>query len=168
MKIQYIKTFISTDWIINLRIYATLCGILIFFIIENRKYNVENLLEKKYMDTLSIYYKKYIEEGFYKYWEFYKRNSWFQTLNIWEEIKNRPSWYLYYNLNFWLNQGAGKLLGGPNFITNIVYIKYKCEKLNLKFPENIQKKFRLLIFSRWIKIKIIIIYGMRYRWLFRI
>ena len=67
LKIQDINTFISTDWIINLRIYTTLCGILIFFIIENRKYNVENLLKEKYMDSLSIYYKKYIEEGFYKY-----------------------------------------------------------------------------------------------------
>jgi hypothetical protein len=40
LKMQYINNFISTDCIINLRIYTTLCGNLIFFIIENRKYNV--------------------------------------------------------------------------------------------------------------------------------
>lgn len=157
LKIKYINNFIITDYIINIRNYVTFCGLLIILIIQ---YKQHYLLEKKYMNILSIYFKKYLEEGFYKYWEFYKRNSWLNTLNIWKEIKNRPSSYLYFNLNYWLNLGASPLLNGPNFITNILYINYKCEKLKLKFPKKMKEdldylynidilRLKLLLFMLW-------------------
>jgi hypothetical protein len=78
-KIKYINNFILTDYIINIRNHVTFCGLLIIFIIQYRKFS---LLDKKYMNVLSIYFKQYLEEGFYKYWEYYKRNSWLDTLNI--------------------------------------------------------------------------------------
>ena len=160
LKIEYIKIFISTENIIDLRNHATFCGNLIFIITQLRKYCVENLLEKKYMDVLSIYLKKYVKEGFYKHWEYEKKTMWLKTLIIWEDIKNRPSLFLYGNLNFWVNIGAGPYLSGPNFITSLIYLKYKGEHLNLTFPENIQKiwdylyevdllRFNLLLFILW-------------------
>jgi hypothetical protein len=70
LKIQYMNDFINTDYLINLRNCSTLFG---FFILTISCYR-NTLIEKKYIDITSSYLKSELEEGFYKYWEYYKRN----------------------------------------------------------------------------------------------
>jgi len=153
-----VDSFISIEETIMTRCWGTFYGILIILILTCRS-KTNNLLEKKYINVLSVCYKEYLEEGFYKYWEYYKSKSCILLFNIWYEIKNRPSLYLYYNLLYWSHVGAF-IQNGPNFITHILYLKYKGEKLNLKFPEDIQRdldyfynvdslRFKLLLFMIW-------------------
>jgi hypothetical protein len=154
LKIQYLTRFISTDYLIFIRNNVTIIGIFIIYI---SAYKIEGL-NKCYIDTMSSYLKSDIEECFYKHWEYYKRNFLLVTINIWKEIKNRPSFYLYSNFIYWIT--IGPTFKGPNSITNILFFKYKVEKLKLKLPEDIQEdldylyqvnflRFKLLLFMVW-------------------
>lgn len=129
-KIQYINNFIKTDYLINLRNHSTFVG---FLLLTINSYKI-SLIEKKYIDVTSAHLKKELEEGFYKYWEYYKRNTWFSTLNIFKEIKNRPSFYLYLNLLAWINISPITKVYALNAITNIIYIKYKVNYLKMVLP----------------------------------
>jgi hypothetical protein len=62
-KIQYINSFIKTDYLINLRNYSTFVGFLIIMINEFKM----SLIEKKYIDITSSHLKNELDEGFYKY-----------------------------------------------------------------------------------------------------
>lgn len=61
LKIQYMNNFIKTDYLIFLRNYSTLFGLILLII------NEDALIEKKYIDITSSYLKTELEEGFYKY-----------------------------------------------------------------------------------------------------
>lgn len=119
LKVLYINSFINTDYLIDLRNHTTFCGLLIITI----SWYQYSLIEKEYIDVTSANFKTGLEEGFNKYWEYYKRNTWLSTTNVWKEIKNRPSLYL--NLLAWINLSPITKLYAPNAITNIVYIKCK-------------------------------------------
>lgn len=156
LKIQYINNFIKTDYLINLRNHSTFFG---FLLLTINNYKI-SLIEKKYIDVTSTHLKEELEEGFYKYWEYYKRNTWFSTFNIWKEIKNRPSFYLYLNLLAWINISPITKVYALNAITNIIYIKYKVNYLKLKLPIDLLNnldylykffllRLKLLLFMIW-------------------
>jgi hypothetical protein len=155
-KIQYINNFIKTDYLINLRNHSTFFG---FFLLTINSYKI-SLIEKKYIDVTSSHLKKELEEGFYKYWEYYKRNTWFSTLNILKEIKNRPSFYLYLNLLAWINISPITKVYALNAITNIIYIKYKVNYLKVELSIDLLNdldylynffllRLKLLLFMIW-------------------
>ena len=156
VKIRHINLFQSIDYINFLRNSGTICGVIILNINLYRK----NKLTIKYIDIISSLFKKDLEECFNKYWEDYKRNVLLQTINVWKEIKNRPSWFIYQNLVAWTSASSAIELNGPTYITNLLYIKYKVNKLNLKLPVDIEKdldylynidklRLKLLIFMLW-------------------
>jgi len=70
-KIQYINNFINTDYLIYLRNNSTFCGI---FIISISLYKFF-LIDRKYIDITSSCLKLELDEGFYKYWEYYKKDT---------------------------------------------------------------------------------------------
>jgi hypothetical protein len=155
-KIQYINNFIKTDYLINLRNHSTFFG---FLLLTINSYKI-SLIEKKYIDVTSAHLKKELEEGLYKYWEYYKRNTWFSTLNVLNEIKNRPSFYLYLNLLAWINISPITKVYAFNAITNIIYIKYKVDYLQVKLPIDLSNdlnylynffllRLKLLLFMIW-------------------
>lgn len=156
MKIKYINNFINTDYLICLRNHSTITGILMLGI----NWHKSTLIKKKYINVTSSYSKMELEEGFYKYWEYYKRNTWFNTMNLWKEIKNRPSFYLYLNLIAWLNVSSINIQYAPCGIINIFFIKLKIELLKISLPENCLEdiiylynffflRLKLLLFMIW-------------------
>jgi len=78
LKIQYITKFLNTDYLIGLRNKSTFCGILIISISMDRI----KLIDKIYIDITSSSLKSELDEGFYKYWEYYKRYILFDKINI--------------------------------------------------------------------------------------
>jgi len=149
-KIQYMNNFISTDYIILIRNHVTIFGIIILAISKYKK----NVLKTKYIDTISSHLKIDIEESFYKHWEFYKRNSLLYTINIWKEIKNRPSLYIYMNFVHWITTNT--ILQGPSSITNILYLKYRADKLNLILPNDIKKDLDYLYMVNVLRLKLLL------------
>jgi hypothetical protein len=156
LKIKYISNFINTDYLINLRNHCTFLG----FILLSISWYKSTLIEKKYIDTMSTHLKLDLQEGFYKYWEFYKRNTWLNTTNIWKDITNRPSFYLYTNLITWINISSVNIQYVPSAITNIICIKCKIKYLNIILPEDLLRdldflynffllRFKLLLFMIW-------------------
>lgn len=156
IKMQYITNFINADSLINLRNYCSLIG---FFILTINSYQ-NNLIEQKYIDVTSSHLKKQLEEGFFKYWEYYKRNIWLNSFSLWKEIKNRPSFYLYLNLLMWFNVIPLKYSYALTFITNIIYIKYAINYLKIGISTDIEKdldylynffllRLKLLLFMIW-------------------
>jgi hypothetical protein len=155
-QIKYINNFINTDYIIYLRNRSTFCGLLILTI---SWYKI-TLIDKKYIDITSSYLKLELYQGLYKYWEYYKKNTWFNTTNIWKEIKNRPSFYMYTNIIVWIHLSSLTVDYGPSAITNIIFFKIKIEKLNLKLPEDIFNDLDFLynFFLLRLKLLLFIIY----------
>jgi len=149
-KIQYMNNFISTDYLIFIRNHVTIFGNIILAISQ---YNI-NVLKTVYINTISSHLKVDIEESFYKHWEFYKRNSLLYTINIWKEIKNRPSLYIYMNLVHWIT--ANTILQGPSSITNILYLKYKADKLNLILPNDIKEDLDYLYMVNVLRLKLLL------------
>lgn len=152
VRIQYINNFIKTDYLINLRNHSTFFG---FLLLTINGYKVD-LIEKKYIDVTSSYLKNQLEEGFYKYWEYYKRNTWFSTINIWKEIKNRPSFYLYLNLLAWINISPITKVYALNALTNIIYIKYKINSLNMELPLDLLNDLDYLYYFFLLRLKLIL------------
>lgn len=155
-KLHYMNNFIKTDFLINLRNNSTLIGFFILTINDYKNY----LIDSKYINITSSHLKEGLDEGFYKYWEYYKRNTWFSTLNVWSEIKNRPSYYLYLNLLAWISISPIIESFIPNAITNILYIKYKVYHLKLTLPQILSEdldflyvffllRLKLLLFMIW-------------------
>jgi hypothetical protein len=139
-KFKYFTLFNSTDYLIFIRNSSTICGLIILNInlYRNTKINIQ------YIDTFSSHLRIDMEEIFNKYWIFYKKNVLLCKIEIWKEIKNRPSWYIYQNLIFWINAVPTFELNGPSFIMNLLYIDYKIEKLKIKLPANIKKNIDFL------------------------
>lgn len=140
-KIWYIKTFNSTDYIILSRNYHTFCGL---FIIIISTCSI-NLIERKYLDITSSWLKIVLEEGFYKYWEYYKRNTCLNTISLWKEIKKRPSYYWYLVLIGWINLLPTRVLYAPNGILYIIYNIYKKQDRTFRIKNT--KRYR-----RWYRI----------------
>jgi hypothetical protein len=152
LKIQYINNFIKTDYLINLRNHSTFFG---FLLLTMNSYKT-SLIERKYIDVTSSHLKIELEEGFYKYWEYYKRNTWFSTLNIEKEIKNRPSFYLYLNLLAWINISPISKIYALNAITNIIYIKYKINYLKVDLPIDLLNNLDYLYIFFFLRLKLLL------------
>ena len=147
LKIQYMNSFMSTDYLILIRNHCTFFGIFILLICRYRL----KLLDKKYIDHLSSSLKVELEEGYYKYHEYMKRNAWLYTISICNEIKNKPSFYFYLNLIIWISVVPLKYC--PNNITNILYIKYKAKELELELPFDIISDLNFLYQLDFLRMK---------------
>jgi hypothetical protein len=151
-KIKHLNLYQSTDYLIFIRNSGTIFGLIILNI---SIYN-DNKISIKHIDTISSIFKEFIEEGFQKNWIFYKRNTLLYTINIWKEIKNRPSWFLYQVLIYWISLPSTYVVNSPTFITDILYIKYKIKKLNLNIPINLQKNIDYLYNVDFLRLKLLL------------
>lgn len=153
LKIQYMTKFLSIDYLIFMRNKVSIIGLSITILLVYKK----KPLNIKFLDDLSyLFYDKHIEETFYKYWEYYKRIYWLFKLDVWKEIKNRPSFYIYLNLINWIELPT--FFTGPNNITDILFIKYKIEKLNWEsiLSENIKEDINFLYEIEYERLKLLL------------
>ena len=152
LKLSFFNTFHSIDRLNFFRNFSTICGLIIFFIILYK----EKKISIQYIGITSAHLKMFIEENFDKYWVYYEKNYLLCTINIWREIKNRPSWYVYQTFIYWINMPGSYYVNNPSFIIELLYIRYKSEQLKLDLPQEIKNNINYLYKIDLIRLKLIL------------